>query len=495
MLSGAVVVLISSSCSQDPEETVSPSSATTSQEPVEGDGRSERPLPESVGDLHFLASKTGASIDELRSDVIVSQESIFVGEREVTPAAGFEASGSGGEALKAALGDVGESVKLIIDRLQRFSTLVQVTETLRALGVKRVDLIVQRLGEGRPMFGVVPLSLTKQAAESGDLSESPMVLAIVVTDEGTYISASKMLPVECGGEDRDALNQAALNTSVEAWISRKSPPPSATPIPSTDEPTIPVREPPRLCSDSYGPRVRYAPNECTLDMEVLDQCLGWVEELYPGNYDIVLGASATMNLQTYLALVERVRRNLSPTDAPNDLLVTRAPTLSELGVALLEMPPPREPAGNIDTRGASGAVGKQRASVPTIRTGSAATRGSLSKEAIRTTIRSHINQIRFCYERRLAQQPELTGRVSIRFLIDSSGAVTSSRVAGSTIGDRAVDICVARAIQRITFPEPEDGGVVFVTYPFLFQSEEESGTKVPPETSAPTTRQYPGKTP
>ena len=57
-------------------------------------------------------------------------------------------------------------------------------------------------------------------------------------------------------------------------------------------------------------------------------------------------------------------------------------------------------------------------------------------------------------------------------MISASGAVTSSSVAGSTLGNPAAESCVARAVQRIAFPQPEGGGVVIVTYPFMFQSAE-----------------------
>jgi hypothetical protein len=122
-------------------------------------------------------------------------------------------------------------------------------------------------------------------------------------------------------------------------------------------------------------------------------------------------------------------------------------------------------------RGAGGLKGR-RASVPSISTGTAAVRGSLSKEVIRRYIRRSINQIRYCYEQQLARRPDLAGRISIRFVISPSGAVTTSSVAENTLGDGAVGDCVSRAVQRIAFPQPEGGGVVIVTYPFMFQSAE-----------------------
>ena len=108
-------------------------------------------------------------------------------------------------------------------------------------------------------------------------------------------------------------------------------------------------------------------------------------------------------------------------------------------------------------------------SPPTITQGTASVRGSLSKQVIRSHIQSDINQIRFCYEQQLAQNPNLTGRVSVRFVISQSGQVSAAAVAGSTISNTDVEQCVVRAIQRISFPQPSGGGVVIVTYPFFFQ--------------------------
>jgi outer membrane biosynthesis protein TonB len=58
--------------------------------------------------------------------------------------------------------------------------------------------------------------------------------------------------------------------------------------------------------------------------------------------------------------------------------------------------------------------------------------------------------------------------VSIRFVIGADGRVMTSMVESSTLGVPSVEQCVARAVQRISFPSTT-GGVVLVTYPFMFQ--------------------------
>ncbi len=129
-------------------------------------------------------------------------------------------------------------------------------------------------------------------------------------------------------------------------------------------------------------------------------------------------------------------------------------------------------AGGLGLRGSGrgGGGSGSPSKTPTIRTGSATVRGSLSKEVIRRVIRRHINQIRFCYERELTKTPALAGRVSIRFIISKTGAVTSAGVATSTIKSAPVEQCVSKVVQRLKFPSPAGGGVVIVTYPFMFST-------------------------
>ena len=104
---------------------------------------------------------------------------------------------------------------------------------------------------------------------------------------------------------------------------------------------------------------------------------------------------------------------------------------------------------------------------PVLRPGPIESVGSLSKEVIRRVIRRHLNEVRYCYERQLGAQPDLAGRVTVSFIIAPTGAVQSSGVRSSTLGNAGVDNCIARAARRWSFPQPEGGGVVAVNYPFV----------------------------
>ncbi len=118
--------------------------------------------------------------------------------------------------------------------------------------------------------------------------------------------------------------------------------------------------------------------------------------------------------------------------------------------------------------GAGGFHGRD-AKVPRIRSGQADVHGSLSKEVIRRIIGRHINEVRFCYEQELNTRPDLQGRISIKFIISPTGAVQTAAVDNSDMGNAKVEQCIAQAVRRWTFPAPEGGGIVVVSYPFVLQ--------------------------
>lgn len=107
---------------------------------------------------------------------------------------------------------------------------------------------------------------------------------------------------------------------------------------------------------------------------------------------------------------------------------------------------------------------------PLIRPGVTEVRGSLSREVITRVIRSHVGEVRSCYERELARRPGLAGRLTVSFVISPTGAVQIATVSSTTMDDPAVESCVAAAARRWRFPAPEGGGVVRVSYPFVFES-------------------------
>jgi len=117
--------------------------------------------------------------------------------------------------------------------------------------------------------------------------------------------------------------------------------------------------------------------------------------------------------------------------------------------------------------------GPRRPGGPTIRDKGAMVHGSLSKDTIRRVVHRHLNEVKFCYERELASRPDLSGRVSVKFIINGMGAVQNAAATDSTYGSAALDMCITQAVRRWTFPQPDGGGVVIVTYPFQLETPQD----------------------
>jgi TonB family protein len=94
--------------------------------------------------------------------------------------------------------------------------------------------------------------------------------------------------------------------------------------------------------------------------------------------------------------------------------------------------------------------------------------GGLDKDVIAKVIRRHQNEIKYCYESELNKNPSLAGKVAVAFTIDPTGAVSEATVTETTLNNSTAENCMLSRIRRWKFPEPKGGGVVAVTYPWLF---------------------------
>ncbi len=95
--------------------------------------------------------------------------------------------------------------------------------------------------------------------------------------------------------------------------------------------------------------------------------------------------------------------------------------------------------------------------------------GGLDRSVIQATIAKYLSQVRACYEEQLQKQAGLTGQVTMAFAIDGSGAVSSSQVARSSLGNATVENCIATRMRGWQFPKPVGGVTVKVSYPFMLR--------------------------
>ena len=95
--------------------------------------------------------------------------------------------------------------------------------------------------------------------------------------------------------------------------------------------------------------------------------------------------------------------------------------------------------------------------------------GSIDREAVAKTVNAHLQEVRACYERALLREPGLAGKVVLEWNISTAGKVVSAKTKTSTLSNASVEGCILQNLKGWTFP-PAKGGVVIVSYPFLFNS-------------------------
>jgi hypothetical protein len=105
---------------------------------------------------------------------------------------------------------------------------------------------------------------------------------------------------------------------------------------------------------------------------------------------------------------------------------------------------------------------------PVLRATGAMVNGRLPPEVVARIVRQNLGRFRLCYEEGLRTNAALAGTVSVKFVIDAQGNVTSPVDDGSTLPDPAVVACFVKGFSTMVFPAPA-GGVVTVLYPVTLQ--------------------------
>ncbi|MCP4606872.1 MAG: AgmX/PglI C-terminal domain-containing protein [Proteobacteria bacterium] len=92
--------------------------------------------------------------------------------------------------------------------------------------------------------------------------------------------------------------------------------------------------------------------------------------------------------------------------------------------------------------------------------------GVLNPQEVAKVVNRRLGAIKGCYERALRRNPNLEGKITIRFTIAGSGKVSTAR---TTLNELSPDVgnCIVSAFKRFRFPQP-DGGSLTVEYPFMF---------------------------
>ncbi|MCA9544730.1 MAG: AgmX/PglI C-terminal domain-containing protein [Myxococcales bacterium] len=130
--------------------------------------------------------------------------------------------------------------------------------------------------------------------------------------------------------------------------------------------------------------------------------------------------------------------------------------------------------GRIDTGGGRGTRaklgGKKAAKKKVkIRKGTAGITGFCKQADILRVVNARQRGIQYCYEKELARNPELNGKVTLSWRIGLDGSVQKVFVESSSLNNKTVEGCMTRQVQRWRFAKPE-GGMCQIKFPFVFSA-------------------------
>jgi hypothetical protein len=112
----------------------------------------------------------------------------------------------------------------------------------------------------------------------------------------------------------------------------------------------------------------------------------------------------------------------------------------------------------------------------------------LPREVIQRVARRHVNELRYCFEQSLAQNPNAQGVVDVGLVISPTGAVTSSTATARPDATLSANVtsCIGSATRRWTFPAPEDDRVVQAALAVRFTPSPQASASDPTSARAPT---------
>ncbi|PIE65734.1 MAG: hypothetical protein CSA24_02130 [Deltaproteobacteria bacterium] len=96
--------------------------------------------------------------------------------------------------------------------------------------------------------------------------------------------------------------------------------------------------------------------------------------------------------------------------------------------------------------------------------------GQIDKQAVARVFSRRKGAIKHCYEKALKTNPNLRGKVTIRFTIGPAGRITNISAGSNSTGDPSVAQCIISKVRGWRF-EPPSGGSVTFSYPFLLDTK------------------------
>ncbi len=100
--------------------------------------------------------------------------------------------------------------------------------------------------------------------------------------------------------------------------------------------------------------------------------------------------------------------------------------------------------------------------------GESAGKGSRTQAAINRVVSRQQSRLKKVYESMLKRDPNLGGKLMVKFVIMPDGSVTNVAIVKSTTGNATFDKRIVSYVKRWKFPPISGGGPVEVVFPFVF---------------------------
>ncbi len=94
-----------------------------------------------------------------------------------------------------------------------------------------------------------------------------------------------------------------------------------------------------------------------------------------------------------------------------------------------------------------------------------------SSQSITATVRQYQSGIRYAYNKELLANPDISGKITVAFVIAADGSVESVEIRQSSVGWPPLEEAVRKRMLHWKFPKARGGGPVRVVFPFVFQPE------------------------
>jgi len=94
--------------------------------------------------------------------------------------------------------------------------------------------------------------------------------------------------------------------------------------------------------------------------------------------------------------------------------------------------------------------------------------GGISSDEVATGVAAQNAAIQACYTTAREREPELAGKVLVKFNIDQAGRATAVTTRSSSLRHPKTEACVNEQVAKATFPALRSGKIAIVLYPFVF---------------------------